>query len=165
MIVFSVDVVVPLGVAAAVPHVVAVLLGLRAADRRVPLGVAVLCSVLTMAGAVLSPPGGIPWMVAANRGLSLLAIWTTALLGVARNRELVQRIQVLERLKATEEEVQELRGLIAICASCKRIRNDVGSWQQLESYIEEHSHAEFTHGLCAACAKQLYPNFEAEGSS
>jgi PAS domain-containing protein len=60
--------------------------------------------------------------------------------------------------------VVELKGLIPICASCKKIRDDQGYWNHVEEYIEEHSEAEFTHDICPSCAKKLYPginlNFE-----
>ncbi len=60
-------------------------------------------------------------------------------------------------LQRALREVKVLRGLIPICASCKKIRNDGGFWQQLEEYIGEHSEAEFSHGLCQPCLKKLYP--------
>jgi CheY-like chemotaxis protein len=62
-----------------------------------------------------------------------------------------------EDLQRALKEVKTLRGLIPICASCKKIRNDGGFWQQLEEYIGEHSEAEFSHGLCQPCIKKLYP--------
>jgi hypothetical protein len=52
-------------------------------------------------------------------------------------------------------ETRSLRGLLPICATCKRIRDDGGSWNQLEAYVEEHSEAEFTHGICAECLRDL----------
>ena len=60
-------------------------------------------------------------------------------------------------LQKALKEVKVLRGLIPICASCKKIRNDSGFWQQLEEYLGEHSEAEFSHGLCQPCIKKLYP--------
>lgn len=62
-----------------------------------------------------------------------------------------------EELQRALREVKVLRGLIPICASCKKIRNDGGFWQQLEEYIGEHSEAEFSHGICQPCLKKLYP--------
>lgn len=62
-----------------------------------------------------------------------------------------------EELQHALKEVKVLRGLIPICASCKKIRNDGGFWQQLEEYLGEHSEAEFSHGLCQPCIKKLYP--------
>ncbi|HET9962855.1 MAG TPA: response regulator [Nitrospiraceae bacterium] len=62
-----------------------------------------------------------------------------------------------EELQQALREVKVLKGLVPICASCKKIRNDQGFWQQLEEYIQQHSEAEFSHGLCAPCIKKLYP--------
>lgn len=62
-----------------------------------------------------------------------------------------------DELQRALKEVKVLRGLIPICASCKKIRNDGGFWQQLEEYLAEHSEAEFSHGLCQPCIKKLYP--------
>ena len=60
-------------------------------------------------------------------------------------------------LQQALKEVKVLRGLLHICASCKKIRNDGGFWQQLEDYLSEHSGVEFSHGLCQPCIKKLYP--------
>ncbi len=72
--------------------------------------------------------------------------------------------QLLKRKKELEIHVQEalanikmLGGLIPICSSCKKIRNDKGYWDQLEAYIQTHSEAKFSHGICPDCAKKLYP--------
>ena len=53
--------------------------------------------------------------------------------------------------------VKTLSGLLPICSSCKKIRDDKGYWNQIETYIRERSEADFTHGICPACAKILYP--------
>ena len=52
-----------------------------------------------------------------------------------------------------------LEGFLPICASCKMIRDEEGNWQQLEVYIQAHSEAHFSHGLCPHCAQKLYPEF------
>ncbi len=62
-----------------------------------------------------------------------------------------------EALQKALREVKVLKGLVPICASCKKIRNDQGFWQQLEEYLQQHSEAEFSHGLCTPCIKKLYP--------
>ena len=59
-----------------------------------------------------------------------------------------------ERERALAE-VRELRGLLPICATCKKIRDDEGYWNQLESYVQAHSAAKFTHGICPECALKL----------
>jgi PAS domain S-box-containing protein len=66
------------------------------------------------------------------------------------------------KLKEALEEVKRLSGLLPICAECKMIRNDEGYWTKIEEYIESHSEAEFTHGICPKCAKKLYPELYKE---
>ena len=53
--------------------------------------------------------------------------------------------------------MKQLSGFLPICASCKRIRDDTGYWNQIESYISAHSEAQFSHGICPDCIKKLYP--------
>ena len=60
-------------------------------------------------------------------------------------------------LQKALDEIKTLRGILPICAACKKIRNDDGYWQQIESYISEHSDAAFSHGICEECARELYP--------
>lgn len=66
---------------------------------------------------------------------------------------------IIELQKALAE-VRKLSGMLPICSSCKKIRDDKGYWNQIESYIREHSEAEFTHSICPECAKRLYPNLK-----
>ncbi len=56
------------------------------------------------------------------------------------------------------QEVKELQGLLPICASCKNIRDDAGYWNQIESYVQAHSSATFTHGICPDCMARMYPD-------
>jgi DNA-binding NarL/FixJ family response regulator len=76
-------------------------------------------------------------------------------------RYAIERHQILEERKQLIQEalatVKTLRGLLPICAACKKIRDDNGYWNQLEAYIEAHSDAEFTHGLCPACRRRAFP--------
>ncbi|ATW26519.1 PAS domain S-box protein [Candidatus Formimonas warabiya] len=55
--------------------------------------------------------------------------------------------------------IVELQGLLPICFSCKKIKNDQGYWDQLEKYIEKNSEAEFTHSICPECLTKLYPDY------
>ncbi len=68
-----------------------------------------------------------------------------------------ERRRLILELQEALTEVKKLSGLVPICASCKKIRNDEGYWQQLEKYIQEHSEARFSHGICPECARKLYP--------
>lgn len=63
-----------------------------------------------------------------------------------QTRELKKRVNLLE-------------GILPICASCKKIRNDQGNYEEMEKYISDHSEAEFSHGICPECVKKLYPEF------
>jgi|GEM_PF-1176584 len=78
-----------------------------------------------------------------------------------KGREIrVTAIRDLTEQKKAEEEIKALRGILPICANCKKIRDDKGYWKQIESYIVDHSDAEFSHGICQECAKKLYPDLD-----
>ncbi len=62
-------------------------------------------------------------------------------------------------LAKTLRQVKTLKGLLPICASCKSIKDDQGQWIPLERYLQDRTEAGFTHGLCPACLKKLYPQF------
>jgi len=79
-----------------------------------------------------------------------------------RKRYEKEREVLIGELQKALSEIKQLSGLLPICASCKKIRNDKGSWEQIEVYIGDRSDAEFTHGLCPECAKQIYPEFYKE---
>jgi hypothetical protein len=59
-------------------------------------------------------------------------------------------------LESALAEVKTLRGILPICSHCKRVRNDAGSWQQVEEYVHEHTDAEFSHGVCPECIQTYY---------
>ena len=63
----------------------------------------------------------------------------------------------LRELEDAISRIKQLHGLLPICASCKKIRDDQGYWNQIEGYISSHSDAEFSHSICPDCAKTLYP--------
>ncbi len=71
--------------------------------------------------------------------------------------EIEERKKTEESLREALSRIKTLSGLLPICASCKKIRDDQNNWVQIESYIKKHSDAEFTHGVCPECAIKLYP--------
>ena len=90
-----------------------------------------------------------------------------AAIALQNSRNLDERVKaekkreaVIEDLKKALSEVRRLSGLLPICSHCKKIRDDKGYWNQIESYIENHSEAYFSHGICKECAKKLYPDFD-----
>ncbi len=76
---------------------------------------------------------------------------------ITRRKEIErEREKLVLELKDALTNIKTLRGLLPMCASCKRIRDDKGYWNDLEEYILEHSDAEFTHGFCPDCMEKLY---------
>ncbi|HXF10709.1 MAG TPA: PAS domain S-box protein [Desulfuromonadaceae bacterium] len=71
-----------------------------------------------------------------------------------RKREERERTELIQELTDALKQVKTLNGLLPICASCKRIRDDRGYWQQVETYISAHTNAILTHGICPECLKQ-----------
>ena len=71
-----------------------------------------------------------------------------------------ERKKIISELQEALAKVKTLRGLLPICASCKKIRDDKGYWNRIENYIKDHSEAVFTHGICPECAKELYPKLD-----
>jgi two-component system, cell cycle sensor histidine kinase and response regulator CckA len=76
-----------------------------------------------------------------------------------RKRSEAERTQLIAHLNEMLSKVKTLSGLLPICASCKKIRDDHGYWQKLETYVREHSGAEFSHSICPDCMQRLYPGF------
>lgn len=70
-----------------------------------------------------------------------------------------ERERLILDLQNALSQIKTLSGLLPICASCKKIRDDQGYWNQIESYISEHSQAEFSHSICPECVKKLYPEY------
>jgi DNA-binding response OmpR family regulator len=71
----------------------------------------------------------------------------------------------IEELRQALDQIKTLRGIVPICASCKKIRDDQGYWNQVEVYIQNHTEAEFSHGICPECIKKLFPEYEQAGGN
>ena len=107
-------------------------------------------------------------------GLAHFALWLAGMTGLifgarnllgnlrARQRAEAERERLIAELQEALANVKTLTGLIPICSSCKKIRNDQGYWTQLETYLAQHSDAEFSHGLCLDCVRKLYPDYSGE---
>ncbi|MCX6356153.1 MAG: hypothetical protein NTZ78_14815 [Candidatus Aureabacteria bacterium] len=117
--------------------------------------IAVLCSIIWFSADILS----------GNRYSSpVIPVWNTmirlsAFLAIGWAVSKINALLMLERgtskaLRVSLSEVKVLKGLLPICAQCKKIRDPHGQWQYLESYIHEHSDARFTHGYCPECARK-----------
>jgi Flp pilus assembly protein TadB len=158
-VIFIADLFIPLGVAVGVLYVAVILLTLNSPQNKGTVIFAVASSLLIVFAFFHKPPVAFMWKVLFNRGISLFAVWITAMLGIQRNRTERQRNEILHERENALDEIKILRGLLPICASCKKIRDDNGYWTQIEGYIKEHSEASFTHSVCPDCARKLYPDY------
>ena len=77
----------------------------------------------------------------------------------ATKKSLLERESLVAKLQEALDEVKLLSGLLSICASCKKIMNERGAWEPLESYLQKHSEAKFSHGVCPECLQKLYPEY------
>jgi YesN/AraC family two-component response regulator len=102
---------------------------------------------------VLKPIDHGKLFAAIDRCLAVVTARTEA----SRHHE--ERERLLRELQEALSRVKLLSGMLPICSSCKKIRDDQGYWEQIEVYIKEHSEAEFTHGICPDCVRKLYPEY------
>ena len=75
-----------------------------------------------------------------------------------------ERERLIQQLQEAFANIKTLSGLLPICISCKQIRDDKGYWNQIDTYIRDHTDAEFTHGICPTCVTKLYPDYDPGGS-
>ncbi len=112
----------------------------------------------------ISPRVVMQWGVVA--GLGIFLVFSAQFL---LNRKLRREIQARKRIEEERNtlitdlqmalsEVKTLQGFLPICSNCRKIRSDSGYWQQIESYIQDHTDAQFSHGICPDCLHQLYPD-------
>lgn len=74
-----------------------------------------------------------------------------------------EREDLVNTLKEALAQVKTLRGLLPICAHCKKVRDDQGYWQQIEVYVHQHTEADFSHGICPDCMQKFYPEYYGDG--
>lgn len=98
------------------------------------------------AGAFLVKP---PYAPEIDRTLSI---------AIARHSDIMELRRINNELRQAISEVKRLSGLLPICASCKRIKDDKGYWHEVEAYVQHHSEAQFSHGLCKECASKYFPD-------
>ncbi len=82
---------------------------------------------------------------------------------VLRKKSESEKEHLIAELKGALTQVKKLQGLLPICSHCKSIRDDKGYWSRIEAYIQKHSEAQFSHGICPECAKKYYPDFDIYG--
>jgi len=118
------------------------------------------------------------WVILKSRvqalSVSHILLWVIGLVAIFKGMGRLKREDQKRRMVEEEREkliahlqesfvkVKKLSGMLPICSSCKKIRDDKGYWNQVESYIRDHSEAEFSHGICPDCMRKLYPDFADE---
>ncbi|MFT5697746.1 MAG: hypothetical protein ACI8ZB_000600 [Desulforhopalus sp.] len=90
---------------------------------------------------------------------SFVLILLLFIFSMRRHHETVRKTKNLQKAL---DEIEVLKGIIPICAYCKKIRDDEGIWNQLESYVRSHSSAEFSHGICPECYKKQLDEIETD---
>ena len=75
-------------------------------------------------------------------------------------RYAIERQRLMTELKTALDHVEQLQGMLPICSACKKIRDDKGYWNRIESYLSKHSKVVFSHGICPDCATKLYPGLD-----
>jgi len=87
-----------------------------------------------------------------------LTLYRTLRYAIERKQEEAEREHLIKELQKALAEVKTLSGLLPICSGCKKIRDDHGYWNRIETFISQHSNAEFSHGICPECAQKYFPN-------
>lgn len=110
---------------------------------------------------IVLPSGGLKWIQLTSRAGTLHVdggqMWSGVILDITeRKRVEEERNRLVVELQTALAEVKILRGFLPICASCKKIRDDKGYWNQIEAYLCEHTEATFSHGICPDCAAEQY---------
>ncbi|MDX9897017.1 MAG: PAS domain-containing protein [Desulfofustis sp.] len=113
----------------------------------------------------LPGPSGKQWFeahispIATTPGEQPLVVWIA--FNITRlQAALAEKEALIDKLQNAIKEIKTLRGILPICAHCKKIRDDHGYWQRLETYLKNHSEADLSHGICPDCLKKHYPDIE-----
>jgi len=93
--------------------------------------------------------------------LSLVLGWMARTTWQKQMDSQAERERLIQDLTQALAEVKNLKGMLPICGHCKKIRDDQGYWNQMETYISEHTEATFSHGVCPDCAKELRQEMQA----
>ena len=90
-----------------------------------------------------------------------LLAWVNALVRILKAER--ERDRLISELTEALAKVKTLSGMLPICSHCKKIRDDKGYWNHVETYIRQHSEVEFSHGICPECLKKHYPDYDVQG--
>lgn len=156
--------------------ILSVFLSIIFLEKHAAISIWVLSGLICAACAILSIIGILPLVSDFERHVNSIPSWVSffvtflfmasivILIAGDIGNLLAAKLKALEEknaeLIAANEEVSRLQGILPICSRCKKVRDDEGYWYQVESYIESHSDAKFSHGMCEDCAAELYGSEE-----
>ena|SRR5690242_16637388 len=146
--IFLLDLMTSVGVTLSILYVIPVYLASWIRPPWTIIVVAAASTVLTIYSYFFSPAGGVPKIAAINHFLVVVALLGTAVLSMRHNQ--------------LSEEIKTLRGLLKMCACCKKILNEQGEWEPLEVYIGDHSEAAVTHSVCSRCKSEYQEKLAAQ---
>jgi hypothetical protein len=92
--------------------------------------------------------------------LATSTLWTFGFILLVNQRLVAEREASIRELNLALEEIKTLSGILPICSHCKKIRDDHGYWEQVESYVSKHTEAEFSHGICPGCLEVFYSEYD-----
>ena len=127
------------------------------AGGRLAAAFAIVLSMLAYPAVVLSGGARFGFQQVEIEFVLLVTSGVIAWLAIRQQEARKRLAAVVLELQQALEEVRTLRGMIPICAACKKIRDDQGYWVALERYIQERTYARFTHGMCKECIMEYYP--------
>ena len=161
----ALDMTLPPGASIVAFYVIPILISLLSAEPWLPLATTIASLSLTTLGFLfLAFDGASSWVVVTNRALALIAITVVACLALFYRRLVEEERTVRSRQTADAMTgFKVVRGLLPVCASCKNIRDDDGSWTYIETYLENRLDAHCTHSLCPECQKTLCDNLLKHG--
>lgn len=146
--IFLLDLMTSAGIALSILYIIPVYLASWIRPPWIIIVVAAVSTILTIYSYCFSPAGGVPKIVAINHFLVVVALLATAVLSLRHNQ--------------LSEEIKTLRGLLKMCACCKKILNEQGEWELLEVYIGNHSEAAVTHSVCSRCKSEYQEKLAAQ---
>ena len=101
------------------------------------------------------------WRFINKNGIEKIVVWSAISMHPPISGWQTWKVGVdVTELQASQAKIKTLSGLLPICSSCKKIRDDQGYWNQIESYIRDFSEADFSHSICPDCARELYPDLD-----
>lgn len=153
---FVADILTPLGISVYVFYIFGLSLTYNLSRSQILIFASVY-SILIVTGHFLSPSGVSAFSIT-NRFLTIVVVLFIVYILLRRKAFEKEKDRLFDELRKSHETIDVLRGLLPICANCKKIRDDSGNWHRVEEYFSSRTDVMFSHGICPDCARELYPD-------